>query len=335
MDGERVYVPLQLNVVQALDRETGTPVWRSDVATIWAPVLRDGLLYVAASDAVHALDARTGALRWRAPIDRRMIVPLTATSDLLIGVMEPDAVVAFAIADGRVVWRRSLGTYPNHAAASDGRRVVFALSDSRVVALNLADGDPLWEQHLEGDLGPPLVVRERVILGSSSNYLYAFDDRGRLAWKWRTGGDVVGVSADATTGAYYASLDNVLRAVNQSNGNQRWIKEMPTRPGLPPLTLKAALPYEEVVVVTGVTSEIGAFSTKTGAAVGRYSPPSDIQGGPLIDPSLKPYKVAVVVITRDGRAIGLRPTAMALAEPKISPFDELPGRRLERDRITR
>ena len=335
MDDERVYVPLQTNATQALDRETGMPAWHSAVATIWAPVLRNGLLYLAASDAVHALDARTGVLRWRAAIDRRMIVPLIATSDLLVGVMEPDAVVAFAAADGRVVWSRSLGAYPTHAAASDGRRLVFSLSDSRVVALNLVDGSPLWEQRLEGNLSPPVVARERVIVGSSSNYLYAFDNRGRLAWKWRTGGDVVGASADTATGAYYASLDNVLRAVNQSNGNQRWIKEMPTRPGLPPETLEAVLPYEEVVVVTGVTSEIGAFSTKTGAAVGTYSPPSDLQGGPLIDPSLKPYKVAIVVITRDGRAIGLRPTAMTLSEPKSAPLDELPGQRLARDRITR
>lgn len=333
MDRERVYVPLQLNAIQALDRETGEPVWRSAVATIWAPVLGNDLVYVAAADAVHALDTRTGALRWRAPIDRPMIVPLTLTSDLLVGVMEPDAVIAFAVDDGREMWRRSLGTHPNHAAASDGQRLVFALSDSRVVALSLTDGGPLWEQRLEGDLGPPLAVRERVIVGSSSNYLYAFDDRGRLAWKWRTGGDVVGVSADSTTGAYFASLDNVVRAVNRGNGNQRWIKEMSTRPGLPPETIEAPLPYETIVVVTGVTSEIDAFSARTGTAVGTYAPPSDIQGGPLIDPTLTPYKVALVVITRDGRAIGLRPTAMMLAEPKIAPLVELPGRRLDRDRI--
>ena len=335
MDDERVYVPLQIDRLQALDRETGQPAWRSPIASIWAPVLGDGLVFAAANDAVHALDARTGITKWRTPIDRRMIVPLTTASDLLVAVMEPDAVVAFAAADGRPVWSRNLGAYPNHAGASDGRRLVFALSDGRVVALNLADGSPLWEQRLEGNLGPPLVARERVLVGSSSNYLYAFDDRGRLVWKWRTGGDVVGVSAGASGGAYSASLDNVLRALNQGNGNQRWIKEMSTRPALPPETFEAAVPYEAVVVVMGVTSEIAAFSARTGAAAGTYSPPSDIQGGPLIDPSIKPYKVAMVVVTRDGRAIGLRPTAMALAEPKMAPLEELPGRRLERDRIAR
>jgi hypothetical protein len=35
----------------------------------------------------------------------------------------------------------------------------------------------------------------------------------------------------------------------------------------------------------------------------------DLQGGPLIDSELRPYQVAMVVITRDGRAIGLKPSA--------------------------
>ena len=82
--------------------------------------------------------------------------------------------------------------------------------------------------------------------------------------------------------------------------------------------------YEEVVLVTGVL-EIDAFAARTGAAAGTYVPPSDIQGAPLIDPALKPYTVAMVVITRDGRALGLRPVAMMLAEPLNSPFTELPA----------
>ena len=49
----------------------------------------------------------------------------------------------------------------------------------------------------------------------------------------------------------------------------------------------------------------------------------------------KPYQVAMVVVTRDGRAIGLKPAAMLLPEPTVLPFaTDLPGRRLERERIT-
>jgi outer membrane protein assembly factor BamB len=335
MDAERVYIPIQPEQVQALSRATGAKVWRRDIETTWPPVLLNGVLFVAASDEIHALDAATGAQKWRIPFEHPMIAPLTHARDLLIGVFEKGSVIAFAAADGRMVWSRELGAPSHYVAVSDGTRVFLALDDSRVVALNLVDGASAWEQKLEGMLNQPSVARDRVFIGSNSNLLYALDDeRGRLAWKWRTGGDVIGVSADTKGGAYYASLDNVLRAVNRGNGNQQWIKEIPTRPILPPQTFGEGMANEEIVVVTGV-SEIDAFVAKTGAAAGMFVPPSDIQGGPLIDPALKPYTVAMVVITRDGRALGLRPTTMMLPEPPNSPFAELPGRHLERERMAR
>jgi len=333
MDAERVYIPIQPEQVQALSRATGAKVWRREIETTWAPLLLNDVLYIAASDEIHALDAETGAQKWRTPFENSMIAPLASVGALLIGVFDNGTVVAFAASDGRMVWTRELGAPSHHAAVSNGMRIFFALADSRVVALNLTDGAPAWEQKLEGMLNQPSVARDRLFVGSNNNYLYALDDeRGRLAWRWRTGGDVIGVSADTKGGAYYASLDNVLRGVNRGNGNQRWIKEISTRPILPPQTLGNGMAYEEVVLVTGV-SEIDAFAAKTGTAAGTYVPPSDIQGAPLIDPALKPYTVAMVVITRDGRALGLRPVAMLLAEPPNSPFTELPGRRLERERI--
>ena len=335
MDAERVYIPIQPEQLQALSRATGAKVWRRDIETAWAPLLLNGVLYVAASDEIHALDAETGAQKWRTPFEDPMIAPLASAGDLLIGVFEKGAVIAFTAVDGRMVWTRELGAPSHYAAVSDGMRIFFALDDSRVVALNVADGAPAWEQKLEGMLNQPSVARDRVFVGSNNNYLYALDnEHGRQAWKWRTGGDVIGVTGDIKGGTYYASLDNVLRAVNRGNGNQRWIKEIPTRPILPPQILGDGMGYEDVVLVTGV-SEIDVFTAKTGAAAGMYVPPSDIQGAPLIDPALKPYTVAMVVILRDGRALGLRPAAMMLPEPLNAPFTELPGRHLERDRVVR
>jgi outer membrane protein assembly factor BamB len=257
---------------------------------------------------------------------------------VLIGIFERGLVIAFSANDGRMLWTHELGTASRFAPAIDGVRAIFALEDSRAVALRLADGRTDWEQKLEGMLTQPSFAHDRVFVGSNNNFLYALtNESGRLAWRWKTGGDVIGTSGDTKGGAYYASLDNVLRAVNRGNGNQRWIKEIPTRPVLPPQTFGDGMKYEEIVVLTGATSEIDAFAAKNGAVIGMYTPPADssLEDAPLIDPLLKPYQVAMVVITRDGRAIGLTPSAMLLPEPANVPFSlELPGRRLERERIT-
>jgi outer membrane protein assembly factor BamB len=336
MDAERVYIPVQPEQIIALSRVTGSKLWTRDIESKWPPLVIDDAVFVVASDELHALDSATGSERWRIPFDHQLTAPLIATAASIIAVAEKGLVVAFAPADGRTLWMRELGAVSRFAPALDGMRAIFALDDSRVVALQLMDGGVEWEQKLDGKLNQPSFAHDRVFVGTNTNFLYAMDnDNGRVAWRWKTGGDVIGTSGDMKGGAYYASLDNVLRAVNRGNGNQRWIKEIPTRPLLPPRTFGDGGTYEEIVVLTGATSEIDAFAAKTGAVVGMYQPPSDVQGPPLIDPVLQPYRVAMVVITRDGRVIGLKPSAMLLPEPSNTPFAaELPGRRLERERIS-
>ena len=352
MDAEHVYIPIQPEKLVALSRMTGAKVWTRDIESMWPPVVFGNVLYLAASDEIHALDTATGAQRWRVPFETALVAPLTIGAvlpdprsgirgaevqhvEVLIATFAKGLVVAYAADDGRMLWTCELGAASRFSPAMDGVRAVFALDDSRAVALRLADGRVEWEQKLEGMLNQPSIARDRIFIGTNTNSLFALDNgSGRIAWKWKTGGDVIGTAADTKGGAYYASLDNVLRAVNRGNGNQRWIKEIPTRPLLPPQIVGDGAKYEEIVILTGVTSEVDAFAAKTGAPAGMYMPPSDLQGGPLIDPELRPYQVAMVVITRDGRAIGLKPSAMLLPEPMNVPFAELLGRRLERERIT-
>ena len=45
---------------------------------------------------------------------------------------------------------------------------------------------------------------------------------------------MIGAAADGEL-VYFASLDNIIRAVNRGNGNQRWKKPTGTRPIGPPL----------------------------------------------------------------------------------------------------
>ena len=347
MDAERVYIPTQPEKLVALSRTTGATLWTRDIESMWPPVVRGDVLFVVASDEIHALEAATGAEKWRISFDAAIAAPLIAASashgaadadegvDLLIATFGKGLVIAYAADDGRILWTRELGSASRFSPATDGVRAVFASDDSRAIALSLADGRIEWQQKLDGMLNQPSFARDRIFVGSNTNFLFALDNTtGRISWKWKTGGDVIGTAADTKGGAYYASLDNVVRAVNRGNGNQRWIKEIPTRPLLPPQVFGDGMKYEEIVVLTGVTSEIDAFAAKNGAAAGMYMPPSDLQGAPLIDPDLRPYQVAMVVITRDGRVLGLKPSAMLLPEPMNTPFPELPGRHLERERIT-
>lgn len=327
LDRDRVYIPLKTGELIALDRETGLLVWRTMVETGRPPLAHENTVYVATPSGVSALDALTGEGEWATPLDEGISAPMSAAGSALITLAGTGKVVALRAADGERLWQHDLGgRSPYGAVAGEQGLIYLSLADSRVVALSLATGMRIWERRLSGILSEPAVGRDRVFVGSTDNFFYALDARsGALEWKWRSGGDVIGSAVDAKGVVYFASLDNVLRAVNRGNGNQRWKEQIPRRPAMPPRT------FGGLVLLAGVAPELTAFDATSGATLGSYVAPAELEGPPLVDPDLKPYRVAFVVVTRDGRVAGLRPAALMFREPAATPLLQLPGRRVNRE----
>jgi len=330
MDAARIYIPIQTDdgdEIVALERQTGMTVWEQDVKADWPVLVSNGVVYAAGSNEIHALDAATGEPRWAASLERAAGGPLHEQDGLVVALMIPDDVLAFRVTDGHQVWRHSLGGTAGLRQMTLGAGAAYVTAPGgHVIALSLHDGHPLWDVTIPGVPSAPAAAKDRVFVGSSDNFFYAFDaDSGRLEWKWRSGGDVVGADADKDT-VYFASLDNIVRAVNRGNGNQRWQKDTGTRPVAPPRVIGP------VVVVPGV-SAISAFSVLTGAPVGSFAPPgsAELKGEPMLDPGLRPFEVAAAILTRDGRLIALRPTGMMFREAPAAPFTQLPGRRLDKE----
>ena len=329
MDDERVYVPLQSEALMALNRETGAIEWMRAIESAWPPVVHDDVVYLAASDELHALSASTGDTRWRVPLER-LAAPLVHDTGWLLAVVEPGEVIAMRAADGRQVWRQPMGAaLRSRAVPGDNDALYFTLADGRVVSLNLSDGAKRWEQQLPPQmLSEPSSAEDRVFVGSTDNFLYALDaGEGTLQWKWRSGGDVIG-AASTDDVVFITSLDNIIRGVNRGNGNQRWRKATPSRPAIPPRATAG------VALVTGIDNSLTAFAARTGEQVGTYVAPADLQGPALIDPVLKPFRVAAAIVMRDGRVAGLHPLAMLFREQPMTPVTALPGRILQREQLS-
>ena len=326
LDAHHVYVPIRPDGLVAFNRDTGARVWSRTIATTSPLLAADGALYVAGAGRLHALDAKDGTDRWSVPLDRPVIAPLVSDTGWLIAIAEPGEALAFRASDGHLVWRRALGAASSHPAVPGGSGALyFTLADGRLIAVALATGEVMWEQKLTGTISEAAVARDRVFVGSTDNFFYAFDDSGRPEWKWRNGGDVIGAAADGDV-VYFASLDNIIRAVNRGNGNQRWKKPTGTRPVSPPRA------FAGVVVLPGLQPAITAFVGETGEVMGTQTAAGALVGPPLIDPALEPFRVALVLITREGVVEALRPTGMMFREAALIPLAGLPGRSLARER---
>lgn len=332
VDGQNVVVPLSASIA-ALDRETGVVQWTSDVESTVPPVVGGHLLFVASAAGIHAYTAATGVLQWTIPIDRRVRAPMLLRGTLLVALTEPDELIALRIDTREIVWRTVVGeSGPVLMNADD--RAVYLTSGGRVMSVLLADGAIAWRRELvaNASLSEPSVGEDRVFVGSTTDSFWALDpESGRDEWTWSRrifGGDVIGAAVEDEV-VYVASLDSIIRALNEGNGAQRWKKDA-GRPVFPPRA------FFGVVVTTGLSPTVSTFNAKTGAAVSTWTAPpgAELQGPPLIDEHLKPFRVAMVVIMRDGRVIAVRPTAMMFEEPPAGkPLATLPGRPVTREQL--
>ena len=328
MDDVHVYVALREYTLVALHRESGVLAWTWAGDTVSSMAVGDGDLFLVTDGGLRALDAATGYERWTVPIAAKVTAPIVWERGLVVLAVEAGDLVAVRASDGQLVWRRMLGAPTTHLPASGGFGVLYvSLSDGRIVALTLDAGTPLWERQLAGMLSPPLAARDRVFVGSTDNFFYALHaETGRDEWRWRNGGDVVGAAVDVDR-VYFASLDNILRAVNRGNGNQRWRKPTGTRPVLPPLAFRG------LVVVPGLMPALTVFVGETGMVMGTHAATGDLAGPPLVDPRIKPFRVSLVTVTREGVVDAFRPAGLMFREVAAAPVSALPGRGLARERI--
>jgi hypothetical protein len=194
------------------------------------------------------------------------------------------------------------------------------LSDGRILSLRLEDGSVEWERQLGGPPEPILPVRDRLYVGSADNYFYCLrGSDGQVHWRWRTGGDIIGMAAHDDRRVYFASLDNLLRALDLNNGAQRWKMALPLRP------IGGPLAVDETLLVAGLGPGMHGYAVKDGAARG------DLDTGGL--PAAPPYLVPapdlpgplVVYVARSVTA-GLTMTAVTRAvEPPIVEVSPLPN----------
>jgi hypothetical protein len=177
----------------------------------------------------------------------------------------------------------------------------------------------VWERRVGGVPQPVLALHDRVYVGADDNYLYCLmATDGRIDWRWRTGGDIVGPPGFDEDRVYVVSLDTVLRGLDRRNGAQRWKQVLPLRPTRG-LTAGAG-----VLLVSGVNQTIQGVTMKDGAAAGTIDAGGLLAGPPHIAPAPSLPSSLVVFVARSLTS-GTTMTAVTRSlEPAPTPIQPLP-----------
>src|SRR4051812_4985072 len=230
-DADTAYVPLTGGQLAAVDLDRGTVRWKLDVTTPFTPATGGGLVYIVNEQAIEARDTATGTVRWQTPLPGGAAAPLYFDTGWLIASTTAGDLVAFRAMDGTLVWRRQLGAPIVSVPGPALDRLFLPLADNRIIAVTLINGETVWERTLTAPVTSLLALDDQLVFGTAAKDVISVDLRhGNERWRRRLGGDIAGSPDADDKRIYFASRDNMVRAVDRKTGNLKWIADLLSRP---------------------------------------------------------------------------------------------------------
>ena len=222
-------------VVYALDLATGRQRWRTvlDRGTDlqWAaPVVDGGQVLVAdtlshegsaPTSHLHALDAGTGRVRWKADLHASQQgffaePPVVAGGRVYVATASR-TLLALEVDSGREVWRAD--GFPVVAGVRDG--MVIAAIDDRLTALDAASGDRRWQVPISGGGEHwPVLEGDTVYVASADDMIAV--DAATGTTRWQVPVDPAVGPPVQVGGRLYVATNSRLLALDASSGRPLW-----------------------------------------------------------------------------------------------------------------
>ena len=152
------------------------------------PVVADGLAIVGGPDrCVHAVDTKTGDLRWRYETSGQVSgCPAVAAGRVYFGQQGGnDRFHCVDLAGGTPIWTAPVGWVWTSATVGDGR-VFTGTVEGEIVALSAANGARQWTRKTNGGVYPaPALDEGLVYTGSWDGHYFALGQAdGKLQWAY-------------------------------------------------------------------------------------------------------------------------------------------------------
>ncbi len=317
--GDRLFAALFDDRVAAVSLVDGSELWQVERAVVGEPAAGADLFHAPTPEGLLALDAETGEVRWEAVLEARVSAPLLWNAGWLIAALENHELLALNAGSGGTVWRKTVDGGVSARPTIAGDRLYVPLDSGGIEVLELLTGAAIWERRL-GGAPQEILVAGDLFVGASDNHFYRLSRRdGALRWRWRTGGDVVGLPAVDEDHVYFSSLDNTLWALDRSNGGQRWRELLPARPSAGPRLA------EDLVMQGGLSEELDLRGPAGGVVFHRLQVSAELAYAPLAvaDPLGDGLLVILVTATGELQAVGRGSGPVRLDPAGTTAWDKL------------
>ncbi len=238
-DGLLYFAEKDPGLVTAVDRASGSTTWSVDLgpeSTVFGPEPAGDLIVVgvwaSGGNAIVALDAATGAERWRVATDNLPTAPTYVDGTVYVaaegGLDADSSLYALDAATGNEKWvfaapeALDLG---ERIAVDDGIVVAtaWALEDNGagVYAIDAATGQVLWTFNEVNELTMEPVVGNRLVLITDLPTTWALD-LSTGATRWQHSGQSTGGGQAMDASAAYFGYGDQVQAVNLLDGSPLW-----------------------------------------------------------------------------------------------------------------
>ena len=184
------------------------------------PVERAGVLYVTAGTRVYALDAVSGAERWRFEAPVVLFTPPALDGSAVYVADYLGTLYALDVTTGRDRWRGRTGSRQGAepVIVADGTALIG--SGDRLYAFDTATGQERWRYTARGEIvGSPAVADGLVHLGSRDHSLHTLDlCSGQLRWELGTKGELTGSPVAVGGRVFVGSKDRCVYALDAYYG---------------------------------------------------------------------------------------------------------------------
>lgn len=232
--GNKVIVGLNDGKLIAVDKVTGKLIWTyatdnqiSGSANVWVSGSKAGIVVGSYDYYLHCIDPRTGKVIWKIETDNYV----NGTPSI------QDGKIVFGGCDGmvRVVDPLTgnqkdtidVGVYIAASPALSGDMAFFGDYDGTMFGLNIRTKKMVWKipgnEQSGSVLAVPAVRDKFVVIGNENKILYCYNAaNGKLIWKYRTNGRIVGSAVITLTKVLFTSMDGTVNILSLSDGKKLW-----------------------------------------------------------------------------------------------------------------
>lgn len=136
-----------------------------------------------------------GNLLWKQSLQSTIVSKPTIEADILaVGTIEGD-LYTFELSSGRLIQVIGIGepitsqlaTYKTDYLGEKTFALIFGTASGKIYSYDLFMLNPIWQKQIAGAMieAKPLIIKDRIVVGSWDNYLYCVDAKSGLTnWKW-------------------------------------------------------------------------------------------------------------------------------------------------------